>query len=69
MARWRPLGVLLALFLAQRTARIAGVEYRQVWNLCVLALVCGAGRVSGCCWCCSTGAICAFIPRGCWGWP
>jgi phosphatidylglycerol:prolipoprotein diacylglycerol transferase len=32
------LGVLLALFLAQRTARIAGVNAGHVWNLCVLAL-------------------------------
>ena len=32
------LGVLLALFLAQRTARIAGVNAGQVWNLCVVAL-------------------------------
>ncbi len=32
------LGVLLALFLAQRTARIAGVNAGEVWNLCVLAL-------------------------------
>lgn len=32
------LGVLLALFLAQRTARLAGVEPSQVWNLCVVAL-------------------------------
>jgi phosphatidylglycerol:prolipoprotein diacylglycerol transferase len=32
------LGVLLALFLAQRTARIAGVNAGQVWNLCVIAL-------------------------------
>lgn len=32
------LGVLLALFLAQRTARIAGVHSAQVWNLCVLGL-------------------------------
>jgi phosphatidylglycerol:prolipoprotein diacylglycerol transferase len=31
-------GVLLALFLAQRTSRIAGVNAGQVWNLCVLAL-------------------------------
>jgi phosphatidylglycerol:prolipoprotein diacylglycerol transferase len=31
-------GVLLALFLAQRTARIAGVNAAQVWNLCVLTL-------------------------------
>ena len=32
------LGVLLSLFLAQRTARIAGVNAGQVWNLCVVAL-------------------------------
>jgi phosphatidylglycerol---prolipoprotein diacylglyceryl transferase len=32
------LGVLLALFLAQRTARIAGVSTAHVWNLCVVAL-------------------------------
>ena len=32
------LGMLLALFLAQRTARIAGVNPAQVWNLCVVAL-------------------------------
>jgi len=32
------LGVLLALFLASRTARIAGVDPGQVWNLCVVAL-------------------------------
>ena len=32
------LGVLLALLLAQRTARIVGVDAAQVWNLCVLAL-------------------------------
>jgi len=32
------LGVLLALFLASRTARIAGVDAGQVWNLCVVAL-------------------------------
>jgi hypothetical protein len=32
-------GVLLALFLAQRTAPIAGVNPGAVWNLCVLALV------------------------------
>ena len=31
-------GVLLGLFLAQRTARIAGVNSGQVWNLCVVAL-------------------------------
>ncbi len=31
-------GVLLALFLAQRTARIAGLNTGQVWNLCVVAL-------------------------------
>lgn len=32
------LGVLLALALAQRTARLAGLAPNQVWNLCVLAL-------------------------------
>lgn len=32
------LGVLLALFLAQRTARIAGVNSNQVWNLSVIAV-------------------------------
>lgn len=32
------LGVLAALFLAQRTARVAGLSASQVWNLCVLAL-------------------------------
>ena len=32
------LGVLLALFLAQRTARIAGVNPAQVWNLCVVGV-------------------------------
>jgi phosphatidylglycerol---prolipoprotein diacylglyceryl transferase len=32
------LGVLLALFLAQRTARLARVNAAQVWNLCVVAL-------------------------------
>ena len=32
------LGGLLALFLASRTARIAGLDPAQVWNLCVLAL-------------------------------
>jgi len=32
------LGVLLALFLAQRTARIAGVDTGPVWNLCIVAL-------------------------------
>jgi phosphatidylglycerol:prolipoprotein diacylglycerol transferase len=31
-------GVLLALLLAQRTARTAGVNAAQVWNLCVLSL-------------------------------
>jgi phosphatidylglycerol:prolipoprotein diacylglycerol transferase len=31
-------GVLLALFLAQRTARMVGVDTGKVWNLCVLAL-------------------------------
>jgi phosphatidylglycerol:prolipoprotein diacylglycerol transferase len=32
------LGVLLALLMAQRTARIAGLDARKVWNLCVVAL-------------------------------
>lgn len=32
------LGVLAALFLAQRTARLAGISASQIWNLCVLAL-------------------------------
>ena len=32
------LGVLLALALAQRTARIAGVDAGKVWNLCILSL-------------------------------
>jgi phosphatidylglycerol:prolipoprotein diacylglycerol transferase len=32
-------GVLLALLLAQRTARIAGLDGRKVWNLCVVALI------------------------------
>ena len=31
-------GVLLALFLAQRTARIAGLPAAHIWNLCVVAL-------------------------------
>lgn len=31
-------GVLLALFAAQRTSRQAGVDPAQVWNLCVVAL-------------------------------
>jgi phosphatidylglycerol:prolipoprotein diacylglycerol transferase len=31
-------GVLLALFLAQRTARAVGVDAGKLWNLCVIAL-------------------------------
>ncbi len=31
-------GVLLALFLAQRTARVVGIDAGKVWNLCVVAL-------------------------------
>ena len=31
-------GVLLALWMAQRTARMAGLDGRKVWNLCVVAL-------------------------------
>jgi phosphatidylglycerol:prolipoprotein diacylglycerol transferase len=32
-------GLLLALWMAQRTARIAGLDSRKVWNLCVVALI------------------------------
>ena len=32
------IGVLLALFLAQRTARLAGLNPGYVWNLCVVSL-------------------------------
>jgi phosphatidylglycerol:prolipoprotein diacylglycerol transferase len=32
------MGVLLALFLAQRTARVAGLDAGKMWNLCVLAV-------------------------------
>ena len=32
------MGVLLALFLAERTARVAGLDSRQVWKLCVVTL-------------------------------
>jgi phosphatidylglycerol---prolipoprotein diacylglyceryl transferase len=32
------LGVVLGLFLAQRTARIVGLNPARVWNLCVVAL-------------------------------
>ena len=31
-------GVLLALLMTQRTARVAGLDGRKVWNLCVVAL-------------------------------
>ena len=31
-------GALLALFLAQHTARVAGLDAGKVWNLCILAL-------------------------------
>ena len=31
-------GVLLALFLAQHTARVAGLDPSKIWNLCVVAL-------------------------------
>jgi phosphatidylglycerol:prolipoprotein diacylglycerol transferase len=31
-------GVLLALFLAQRTTRTVGIDAGKVWNLCVIAL-------------------------------
>ena len=33
-------GVLVALVLAQRTARMAGVSSAHVWNVCVVALFC-----------------------------
>lgn len=32
------LGVLLALFFAQRTARSIGLDTAKIWNLCILAL-------------------------------
>ena len=32
------IGVLAALFLAQRTARVAGLSAPRIWNLCVLGL-------------------------------
>jgi len=32
------LGVLAALFLAQRTARMAGIDAAKTWNLCVISL-------------------------------
>lgn len=32
------LGVLLALTLAQRTARIAAIDPNKIWNLCIIAL-------------------------------
>ena len=32
------LGVLVALMLAQRTARIAGVDTGKIWNLCIVSL-------------------------------
>jgi phosphatidylglycerol---prolipoprotein diacylglyceryl transferase len=32
------LGVFVALMLAQRTARIAGVDAGKIWNLCILSL-------------------------------
>jgi len=32
------LGVLLGLFLAQRTARVGGLNANKVWNLCVVGL-------------------------------
>jgi phosphatidylglycerol:prolipoprotein diacylglycerol transferase len=32
------LGVLVALVLAQRTARVAGVDAGKIWNLCILSL-------------------------------
>lgn len=35
------LGVLAALFLAQRTARLSGVNTTQMWNLCIAAMFSG----------------------------
>lgn len=32
------IGVLLALLLAQRTARVAGIDPNKIWNLCIVAL-------------------------------
>jgi len=32
------LGVLLALLLAERTARVNGLDARRVWNLCIVSL-------------------------------
>jgi phosphatidylglycerol:prolipoprotein diacylglycerol transferase len=32
------LGALVALFLAQRTARMAGVDAARLWNLCIISL-------------------------------
>ena len=32
------LGVLAALFLAQRTARVAGIDPTKIWNLSIIAL-------------------------------
>ena len=63
------LGVLLALVLAQRTARIAAARRRQGLESLHCEPVCGAGRARGCCWSSSTGAPCACIPPGCWGSP
>ena len=33
------LGVLVALVLAQRTARVVGVDAGKIWNLCILSLL------------------------------
>lgn len=32
------IGALVALFMAQRTARMAGVDAARIWNLCVISL-------------------------------
>jgi phosphatidylglycerol---prolipoprotein diacylglyceryl transferase len=32
------IGVLIALFVAQRTARLAGVDAARLWNLCVISI-------------------------------
>jgi phosphatidylglycerol:prolipoprotein diacylglycerol transferase len=31
-------GVVLALFLAERSARVAGLDAKKIWNLCIVAL-------------------------------
>jgi hypothetical protein len=63
--RWRSAG---ALSWPQRTARVAGLNTGQVWNLCVVSLFAALAAqrmlLVALNW-----AICAIIPHGCWGWP